>query len=412
LRRFSPRRTGTILSTLMTQPTTKVVFWGVRGSTPTAQPNAWRYGGNTACVEVISSNGARFVLDCGTGLRLLGNEWEQSGFGRSIEAHVLVTHYHWDHIQGIPFFPPFSQSRNKFHLYGFQSKFVGPDSLHKVFDAQLASPYFPVGASAMASAREFHEIDGGERFEINGTYISTCWLNHPQGCLAYRLNTEAGSVVYATDNEPGVPEFDENLRQIASGADVLICDSQYSPEQLATTRKGWGHSSWLECVKIARQARVRNLVLFHHDPDSTDGVIDGFLYAARQEFPSTWAAMEGMSATIQKNSTEVAMASSRIAQRQRVHVEATVSGVSDTGGRFEEKAIIRDINFQGAYIALEHRPALQSQIAVTLPLPGAPGAETLALRGTVTRADASLHESKIGVAVVFAEDEDRIRARD
>jgi phosphoribosyl 1,2-cyclic phosphodiesterase len=396
----------------MPQPTTKVVFWGVRGSTPTTQPNAWRYGGNTPCVEVIVSNGGRFVLDCGTGVRLLGNDWEQSSFGRSMEAHVLVTHYHWDHIQGIPFFSPFSQSRNRFHLYGFQSKFVGQDSLRRVFESQFASPYFPVGSSALSASRQFHEIEGGERFEIQGTYISSCWLNHPQGCLAYRLNTEAGSVVYATDNEPGVPEFDENLRQLASGADVLICDSQYSPEQLATSRKGWGHSSWLECVKLARQARVRNLVLFHHDPDSTDSVIDGFLHAARQEFPSTWAAMEGMSATIQQNTTDIAMASSRIAQRQRVHLEATVSGLSENGARFEEKAVVRDINFQGAYVALEHRPALQSQISVILTPPGAAESESLALRGTVTRADTTQHEGKVGVAVVFAEDEDRMRARD
>ena len=126
------------------------------------------------------------------------------------------------------------------------------------------------------------------------THTPTAWLNHPQGCLGYRLDTPFGSIVYATDNEPGVPEFDSNLRQLAQGADVLIYDAQYSPEQLASTRKGWGHSCWLEGVKIARESKVRNLILFHHDPDSSSRMVDGFLSAARQEFPSTWAAMEGM----------------------------------------------------------------------------------------------------------------------
>ena len=130
-------------------------------------------------------------------------------------------------------------------------------------------------------------------------------MNHPQGCLGYRIDTAGGSVVYATDNEPGAPTCDQNLRQLAHGADVLIYDAQYSPEQLASARKGWGHSSWLEGVKIAREAKVRNLILFHHDPDSPDKVVDGFLSAARQEFPATWAAAEGMSITLSERGVDV-----------------------------------------------------------------------------------------------------------
>ena len=228
-----------------------------------------------------------------------------------IEAHILVTHYHWDHIQGIPFFHPFFESQNRFHFYSFQSKYLGPNSLEQVFAAQLASPYFPVDVTMMTAARDFREVADAESWEVNGTHITARFLNHPQGCLGYRIETTGGSIVYATDNEPGNPTCDQNLLQLAQGADVLIYDAQYSPEQLASDRKGWGHSSWLEGVKIAREAKVRNLVLFHHDPDSPDKVVDGFLSAARQEFPATWAATEGMSINLSERGVAVEMKETR-----------------------------------------------------------------------------------------------------
>src|SRR5579863_4862835 len=335
----------------MTQNTAKLVFWGVRGSTPTLERDTWRYGGNTACLEFTTPSGTRFILDCGTGLRMLGN-YLQAIYGRwskwrgesGMEAHVLVTHYHWDHIQGIPFFHPFFDAQNRFHFYSFQSKYLGRNSLRQVLEQQLASPYFPVDVSAMASARYFREVEGGERWEVDGTQITTAWLNHPQGCLGYRLDTPVGSVVYATDNEPGEPQCDANLRQLAQGADVLIYDAQYSPEQLASTRKGWGHSCWLEGVKIARETKVKNLILFHHDPDSSSRTVDGFLSAARQEFPSTWAAMEGMSVSLSGRGVEVALPESRLGQRRGLRFAATVIGQTDDGTHFEEKATLRDIS--------------------------------------------------------------------
>src|ERR1700723_447985 len=250
----------------MANTSTKVTFWGVRGSTPTPERGTWRYGGNTACVEVVTGDGTRFILDCGTGIRLLGNRWEEQAGHRAIEAHILVTHYHWDHIQGIPFFHPFFESQNRFHFYSFQSKYLGPNSLEQVFAAQLASPYFPVDVTMMTAARDFREVADAETFEINGTHITPRYLNHPQGCLGYRIETTGGAIGFGTDKEPGGHTCDQNLRQLAHGADVLIYDAQYSPEQLASDRRGWGHSSWLEGVKIAREAKVRNLVLFPHDP--------------------------------------------------------------------------------------------------------------------------------------------------
>ena len=394
--------------------TTKLIFWGVRGSTPTLERDTWRYGGNTACVEVMAAGGTRFILDCGTGLRMLGNrlhaqsqQWAESHGPGGLEAHVLVTHYHWDHIQGIPFFLPFFEPHNTFHFASFQSKYLGRNSLRQVLEAQLAKPYFPVDVSIMEATRSFREVTGGEQWDVNGTHISTAWLNHPQGCLGYRLDTPTGSIVYATDNEPGVSEFDNNIRDLARGADVLIYDAQYSPEQLATTRKGWGHSTWLEGVKIAREMKVRNLVLFHHDPDSSSRVVDGFLSAARQEFPATWAAMEGMAIMLGERGVDVSLPESRLGQRRRLRFAATVAGQWEDGSAFEEQATVRDMSIQGAYLFLSRRPRLQSEVRVVIEATtDQQRSSQIALRATVLYCEPGREKSQTGVGVVFVEEPD------
>jgi len=397
----------------MTHNLAKLVFWGVRGSTPTLERDTWRYGGNTPCLELTAPDGTRFILDCGTGLRMLGNHLMQALPGQSIQAHILVTHFHWDHIQGIPFFHPLFESQNHFHFYSFQSKSLGPNSLQQVLQAQLASPYFPVDVSMMTAAREFREVIGGEKWEVHGTRITAGWLNHPQGCLGYRFDTAGGSIVYATDNEPGIAEFDQSLRQLAHGADVLIYDAQYSPEQLATDRKGWGHSSWLEGVKIAREAKVRNLILFHHDPDSPDKMIDSFLSAARQEFPATWAATEGMTISLSERGVGVSIRESRLGQRRRIRFNATVTGQSEDGTTFEEKATVRDLSLQGAYLCLNGRPRLQSEMRVVIEAAGDQNrSSVLSLRGTVVHFDPGREKNQNGVGVVFIEDPEPGHPRD
>ena len=397
----------------MPQNVAKLAFWGVRGSTPTLDRSTWRFGGNTPCLDLVTSGGTRIILDCGTGLRMLGNRLTESMADQPIEAHVLVTHYHWDHIQGIPFFSPFFSARNRFHFCSFQSKFLGRDSLHKVLEAQLASPYFPVDLSVMSAARHFREISGGAQFEIGDAQVTTRWLNHPQGCLGYRLDTSAGSIVYATDNEPGVPEMDESLRELAAGADVFINDAQYSPEQLASSRKGWGHSSWLEGVKIAREAGVRNLFLFHHDPDASDQIVDGFLQAARKEFPTTWAATEGMVITVGEKKVEVALRESRSGQRRPVSFAATVRGIMEDGGSFEEKTMLRDLSVHGAYVFLSHKPRLQSELRVLIETSsGQNYRNVMSLRGTVVHCDAGSEKGQGGVGVVFIEEPDPGRPHD
>ena len=388
----------------------KLTFWGVRGSTPTVERDTWRYGGNTSCLELTVPEG-RFILDCGTGLRMLGKHMRAENNGSPatadaacIDAQVLVTHYHWDHIQGMPFFHPFFETQNRFEFYSFRSEQLGRDSLRQVLEAQLASPYFPVDLAKMTADRRFHEITGGDSWDTHGVHVTAAWLHHPQGCLGYRLDTSVGSIVYATDNEPGVREFDNNLLKLADGADALIYDAQFSPEQLAAHR-GWGHSTWLEGVKIARQAGVKNLFLFHHDPESTGQDVDGFLYAARQAFPSTWAAIEGMCITLGEQSARVSLPEARLGRRREIPLSATVSGQSENGMPFEEQATVRDVSLLGAYLSLTKRPQLQSELRVVIQTGGdSQPANRFVLRATVVRCEPSFRTNEYGVGVVFVED--------
>ena len=164
-------------------------------------PATWRYGGNTPCLELIAPDGTQMILDCGTGLRMLGSRWGMQDGGRTPETHILVTHYHWDHIQGIPFFSPLYSEHNQFHFYSFRSKYLGRDSLKQVFETQMALPYFPVDMSAMNAKRKFQEVAGGDTFMIGENKITTRSLNHPQGCLGFRIEMSVGTVAYVT----GVP---------------------------------------------------------------------------------------------------------------------------------------------------------------------------------------------------------------
>ncbi|HZS70520.1 MAG TPA: MBL fold metallo-hydrolase [Candidatus Acidoferrum sp.] len=389
----------------MTVPTAKLSFWGVRGSTPTVDPVTWRYGGNTPCLELITPDRTQFILDCGTGLRMLGSRLGPANEEKPAEAHILVTHYHWDHIQGIPFFGPLYSENNTFHFYSFRSKFLGRDSLKQVFEAQMALPYFPVDLSAMSAKRKFRELEGGDSFEVGQNKITARWLNHPQGCLGFRIETPAGTVVYATDNEPGVAKLQDNLRQLAEGADIFINDAQYTPEQLAKSRRGWGHSSWKEGVEIARETGAKTLVLFHHDPDSADRMIDGLLKEARDEFDSVFAASEGMVITLGAPGDHVQahIPGTRTALRREAQFRARVKGLTEGGKQFEEEAVVCDVSLQGAMITLAHTPRLQSELQVLMEAPGANGMQTMQLRGYVVRIDGSVEKHHRAVGVVFTD---------
>lgn len=264
-----------------------VRFWGVRGSTPTPQPENMRYGGNTSCVEVRVGDGL-YIFDCGTGLRNLGKALGNHAGG--ISAHIFISHFHWDHIQGIPFFTPlYDSGENRFFFHSSSRT----RSLQRVLEEQMNEPYFPVDMGQMAAHRHFHDIGEGQ-VNMENCVLRTMALNHPQGCLGFRMETRDGVLVYATDNEPGQPLFDKQVRKLAEGADVLIYDAQYLPEEYEATLRGWGHSHWREAVSVAMESGAKQLVLFHHDPDHTDACIDSIVKHAAEYFPSVRAAYEGL----------------------------------------------------------------------------------------------------------------------
>ncbi|HSM86604.1 MAG TPA: MBL fold metallo-hydrolase [Candidatus Limnocylindrales bacterium] len=266
-----------------------VRFWGVRGSTPTPQSENLRYGGNTSCVEV-RLNGRIYVFDCGTGFRNLGKQLEQEKDGAPTNAHIFLSHFHWDHIQGIPFFSPLYKNEQNSFIFHSSNRTSG---LQRALEAQMSDPYFPVNMTEMAARRQFFNIDEG-RIEFDDCVVHSKWLNHPQGCLGFRIESPSGTLVYATDNEPGDPVFDKNVRKLAEGADVLIYDAQYLPEEYEARKRGWGHSHWREAINVVMESGARELVLFHHDPDHTDECIDSVVTKAREFYPKVRAASEGM----------------------------------------------------------------------------------------------------------------------
>lgn len=392
----------------MTQPdnVARLGFWGVRGSTPTVDRANWRYGGNTPCLELITPGGTHFILDCGTGLRMLGNKRVQQYGAKPMAAHIFVTHYHWDHIQGIPFFIPLYSEKNSLHFYSFRSEALGRNSLQRVLDAQMTTPYFPVDVTAMAAHREYTEIEGGDSVEIDGTRVTARWLNHPQGCLGFRFETAAGTVVYATDNEPGNQALDKSLRELAAGADIFINDAQYTREQLRGLRRGWGHSSWQDGVELAKEVGARNLVLFHHDPESTDKIVDARLREARQQSESVWAAAEGMVMNLRPGAVEVTLRNSRTGQRRDASFDASVSGFTPEGKPFQEETVVRDLSLNGASLSLHHQPQLQSEVEVVIRTPAKDGVGEMRFRGHIIHRDRPNAAGQTDVGIIFSDDPD------
>jgi phosphoribosyl 1,2-cyclic phosphodiesterase len=269
----------------------RVTFWGVRGSIPVPGASTEKIGGNTPCIE-IRAGSELLIFDGGTGLRLLGNKLMKE---LPIVARMFLTHVHWDHIQGFPFFVPAFIKGNRFDLFGARKL---SNTLAETLAGQMNYPNFPVSLGEMASNMNFHDLHEGEAVACGDAVITNAQLNHPGGVFAYRVDFGGHAVVVATDTEH-YSCIDHKLVNLAEGADVLIYDAMYTPEEYngnedRLPKTGWGHSTWEEGIKVAKAARVRSLVLFHHDPDHSDDAIRQIESEAKQVFPKTIAAYEGM----------------------------------------------------------------------------------------------------------------------
>lgn len=260
----------------------QIQFWGVRGSIPSPGPDTSQFGGNTPCVEVRNENEPLIVLDAGTGIRKLGMEIMKDP--SVSEIHLFFSHTHWDHIQGLPFFTPLFSDKYKISLYGpvHYSK-----NLEEILSQQMEYTYFPVRVAELAADISFHDITEQSLHVGNGIDIQTKYVNHPVVCLSYKITCGGSSFVYLTDHEPYrnlfsdadnenseegrlvAQEQSDALVEFIDGVDLLCVDAQYTPDEYKT-KIGWGHSSVDDAYQLAREGGVREIALFHHDPDRKD----------------------------------------------------------------------------------------------------------------------------------------------
>lgn len=288
----------------------KVRFWGVRGSFPVPGPRTNRYGGNTSCVEIDAAGLDPIVIDAGTGIRYLGKELARGRFGDGRgKAHLLISHTHWDHIQGLPYFAPLYAEGNELQIYARQRS---DTHLGAIFASQNAGPYFPVPLESLRADVEFNELVEGQRFHIDRATVRCTRLNHPWIAMAYRIDIDGASVVYASDTAPfrdillehefvatppipGAPldpavektlrDMRERLVELCRGADLLVYDTQFTPDEYRA-KPHWGHSTPDDAIAVAREAQVGTLCLFHHAPARSDDEQDAILTRYREALAS------------------------------------------------------------------------------------------------------------------------------
>jgi phosphoribosyl 1,2-cyclic phosphodiesterase len=280
-------------------------FWGTRGSIPSPGPSTVRYGGNTPCVELRTADGWLIILDAGTGIRELGRSLVERANGAPVKGDIFLTHAHWDHIQGIPFFAPLFQKGNHFTIWGSESL---QNSIGRVVRDQMSPTVFPVTFEELDARIDFKELSE-ERSAGHGYDVSAMPVRHPGGALGYRFtNGNAGgrALVYVSDNElSAAARYEEpngwrdRFVEFVRGAKVLIHDTMYRADEYSSF-VGWGHSTYEDAVELALEANVEQLVLYHHRPERTDDEVDGCvascraMVAARGGTLEIVAAAEGM----------------------------------------------------------------------------------------------------------------------
>jgi len=293
----------------------KFKFWGTRGSISTPGRETVRYGGNTPCVEVRLDSGELIIFDAGTGIRNLGENLIETG--ESVNTYILISHPHWDHTQGFPFFKPAFISGNEITIVGGETDKV---SLKKMISDQMNKIYFPIQLNELKATLKFRRVQE-EAFKVFDAQVQTIFVNHPSFAIGYRLTHKGKSIVYISDNEPFDRRVSASIRNVekrimekyivskgdpnkrifdfVQGADVLIHDATYTPEEYVD-RVGWGHSHYLFTLRVAAEGNVKRLILFHHDPAHNDKKLDDILKKCQKEIKNRQyrftclAAKEGM----------------------------------------------------------------------------------------------------------------------
>lgn len=298
---------------------TRLKIWGVRGSIPVPGPGTVRYGGNTSCIEV-RADGELIVLDAGSGIRELGLALENEFGSRPIKLSLLITHVHWDHIQGFPFFVPAYNDKNEIQILGYDGTGSG---LREILKGQMATPFFPVALHDLPGKINIRKLESMD-FKIGNVRVRSRFMNHPGVCVGYRILTSKGSIAYLPDHEhydafklhsakshllspeqtqKRAREDRAELVKFLQGSDILILDTQYTDDEYQA-HVGWGHGSLSSAISLALDASIRKLVLFHHDPTHDDDMIDKMLQTARkiaaksENYLEVEAAREGAEMTI------------------------------------------------------------------------------------------------------------------
>jgi phosphoribosyl 1,2-cyclic phosphodiesterase len=265
-----------------------VRFWGARGSIACPGAKFERYGGNTSCLEVRCGEDV-LIFDAGTGLMRLGEHLDNS---EQLKINLFLTHTHFDHINGLPFFAPLFNPKNRLRLWAGH---LLPDlTLHEALGQFMAAPLFPVPLQIFAANVSFHDFSAGDVLEpLPGIKIRTAPLNHPNNATGYRLEFDGRAICYVTDTEHIEGQPDENILGLIDRADLLIYDATYTDAEFVD-RKSWGHSTWQEGARLCDAAGVKRLAVFHHDPSHDDDFMDEVAKQSEQARPGTVVVREGM----------------------------------------------------------------------------------------------------------------------
>jgi len=267
-----------------------LTFHGVRGTAPVFDDSSRQHGGNTTCLEVGLGPARRLLIDCGTGLRSVERRLPDAEEVGGLHFDILLTHYHMDHLMGLPAFKPLYDARNRFTFHGVG---YGGESLQATLERFLCPPWFPLPLNDTPAEKSYVDLDG-RPVALGGLQITYCRLNHPQGVTAYRLQGATHSLLFATDCERGERECDARFADLAAGVDILVHDSQYTTREYNDRCRGWGHSTWRQAVDAAKRSAAGRLILFHHDPDRSDDELQVIVRRASEMFPAVEAAIESM----------------------------------------------------------------------------------------------------------------------